>query len=413
MTTEYLYGGRVETMIHLETLVKQSNASMPAFSAVSADDLLPIERPQRPIDVPLLLQADQVLDTVNERWTDIHERLADLLSPMLSELQSDLGLPVLKTSYVANSEFGHLSFAGVGATVYTRARDPTALVQALIKLLRLRYKGYAIYYHKAHPSASSLDVGILGMEFMQKQTVWGTVWGSPAGLVVECSREDRDPVRLATFMVCDKSWWSRLPEWLQEVKGLAAVIDLMTVWSQSGIAGRHFDVEFCINRDGQFHLTQWRPIPERTSVLLDATIGRGQDALGLTPFSDTMSFSGRLRLAQHFPITISELVHRIAESQNEIWAVPYTQQNQNISLFQLLVAAHRHPGLRLPPLLILNERAGRIGHLHAITPEDSRVSTAVHIPAQAILPWHEGDAICLHYVQGVPQLAENPKMFAL
>jgi hypothetical protein len=216
------------------------------------------------------------------------------------------------------------------------------------------------------------------MEHLSQQRIWGTVWGSTNGFVMTCSREDAPVRKYASFMkLFDGSTQFRLPDGLQSVEGLDTVCDFITHWCQSGLAGSHFDVEFCIAFEGKARLTQWRPLPERQALLLDATLERGPDALGPTPFSQFFPITRCLRFAHRLPQMIEDLTDQIASSSDEIWVVPYS--SQGVDLFRLLVAAHSRPGLLLPPLLVLHDKLGPLGHLHAIAPEDPKVSMIFHL----------------------------------
>jgi len=394
-----LAGGRGEAMKHLYLLAKKSNINIPAFATIGAEVLKPIEQAQRPKTIPLIDEADRLPDEVKYCWADLHDTLATVLAPLMSTLKTSAGLPVIKSSYLANSDFSRLSFAGVGSTAVSKGRSLSDLVESCIKLLRSRYKGYALYYRKAHPEADSIDIGLLAMEYLPAQQVWGTVWGCPTGYVMHCSREDQRPIKYATFMRRPGEIRQlRLPNWLEKVRGLEEVIELMDWWCQSGTAGNYFDIEFCINHEGQFLLTQWRPIPELTGKLLKTVVDLRPYSLGPTPFNESKPISGRLRFINNYINDVKDIRGILPEAQEEVWAIPYW--DQKFGLFQMLVATHNHTNLRLPPLLILHDnRIKNIGHLHAIIPEDNLISQALHLRFQDMTLYKDGDTVSIQYPQ--------------
>lgn len=377
MTRERL-GGRSQAAFHLAEIGKQAGFDVPAFSAVDADTVRQIEWCDRPHPVPLSGSPEELPSGLDARWSQFADEWLPVIPRLLSALPCGLGLPVLKLSYVADCDPERLSFAGVGWTVVTRERDVGALRAACAQLMRSRYRGYAAYYREAHPSASSVDVGVLGMEFIPKQAVWGSAWGSAAGYFVHCSRNDVDP-RLYASMVCSFHHHSRppLPCWLEEVPGIQLALDILWQLCVSGAAGDHFEVEFCIG-GGSVRLTQWRAVPLLTGRMLDTTLAVGEAPAVGTPFSSNVELTGQIRHAEALPLELDRIAREITTSRDEIWVVPYA--GAGIDLFRLLVACRLCPGLKLPPLLVSHAGTGPVGHLHAIVPEDPAVSSVVHVP---------------------------------
>src|SRR4029079_1497301 len=190
------------------------------------------------------------------------------------------------------------------------------------------------YYRGAHPAASCVDIAIIAMEYLPKQLVWGTIWGSAYGFVIACSREDSARRKYITLRrQLGDSAPLVLPNWLRSIKALDVVFEVVTYWCGSGVAGSHFDVEFCIDLNGKPRLVQWRPIPDRTGLLLDAAIGSGRMLSGPSPYNSNGDLIGSLKFAQDLPTEINELRECIVNSKSETWVVPYA--SQKVDLFRL------------------------------------------------------------------------------
>lgn len=376
MTDLRACGGRVETTLELGRIATEARLRTTAVAAIASDELLAFDRSERPEEPPLLPRVDDLPGGTSELWSGAWHALRASLKRVAGLLVRPSGLPVLKASYMANCERHHLSFAGIGATAVCKGEDPALLGGAVATILRARYRGVAVYYRRAHPSVTSLDLGLLAVEHLPHQRIWGTLWGAPGGFVCHCSLEDCEPRLYATFLVSEDRDLVLLPDWFPAAP-FEHLKEAALCWTKSASVGGGFDLEFCVSCEGVLTLTQWRPLPEPSARLLGATLTRGSNALGPSPFERKGHCQGRLVLARSLPKSLPELAARIRAAADEVWVVPYRSCNE-VDLFRLLVAALREPEFHLPPLAILHRPGEPLGHLHALVPEDANVGPIFH-----------------------------------
>lgn len=315
-------------------------------------------------------------------------RISAALEPVLAEFEPAPIGPVLKTSYLANNAPVSLSFAGVGDTATVRPAGLTAATSLAIRIMEGRHKPYSQYYRAAHPEVADRRAGLLLMGFLPGIRAWGTAWSCRDGMVVEaysvsgggaCTRrllvDDSD---IAAFSLGDP----------MTQHGLHRALSCVRRWATKEYGGQFADVEFCVLPDGEFSLTQWRPIPRDAQERLTSNCARAFGGAAPPPYSDRLVRSGRLRRAARLTPDVGAVLEAIDSARDEIWLVDYYTPRDGVGLFELLEAASLG-GITLPPLVAVVSQGERLGHLHAVAIEDPAISCLAYARADEVLA-HDG-----------------------
>ena len=377
-----IIGGRAEALLRLAQLAQSVGISIPAFDIVPAVTLAEWDRSERLGRVTLPNDAEWFPATILHRWNRVDDSVRNVFEQLLEVLGGGGRPPVIKCSYLADNRPEHLSFAGIGATSVPPAGGGLgSLCAAAGKVLQARYSGLPVYYRIAHPSRTNLDVGLVAMKYLPGQTVWGTIWGGPAGFVCQCVKEDVVPkIYYNVAALIGTAQGAAWPSWLRG-RGFSELIAVVEFWCASGVAGKHFDIEFCLSDKGALHLTQWRLIPERSATMLDVTLLQGAERLPPSPFSESRIPMGLRIRGTSLPSDVRQLSKSMKKSRDEVWVIPY--RSSNADLFKVLLAGHLQPGKRLPPLVVEHRAEIAVGHLHALAVEDPNLTTIFHRVAGA------------------------------
>lgn len=167
------FGGRVALMCRLLEIGEAAGIPVARFDGIDYEIVNQLHT--RSIEASRETADSPLIDDATVEAT---------LASLVTSVSNDLGLPVMKLSYLDNRNPKELSFAGVGATSVPR-NATTSLSRCFFATLHGLGKPYAEYYRKQHPQFASNKTGLMIMEHLPTKDVWGTAWSCGRNLILE------------------------------------------------------------------------------------------------------------------------------------------------------------------------------------------------------------------------------------
>lgn len=371
-------GGKGWCMIKLQELCKNIGASCPKFKIFPSDELIVIEKNAQPKMETFSFDPKRLPKQIRACGNNFSKQFARVFDFFCIESNILSNYPVLKSSFVKNNDFNTLSFAGVGTTEVTKSESETAFFESLKRILIKRYSSYSFYYRSTH-KCESVDIGIIGMELLSKQIIWGTIWGIEDGFAIFFTREDMPQLFSSMYMYnLSDNKKITLDAWALNL-GIEQAFELATFLCNKGAQFENFNIEFCISSQKKLTLTQWRPIPIGAEKIFKKALNNTPEYQFASPYSDF----AESELPVYYPhkklfTDIALFENEIINNCNKKWVIPYN--SSDLDLFKILCLGQISNKVKeFPPIIVLHKVNQQLGHLHAIAVEDPKVRSISHL----------------------------------
>ena len=379
------FGGRLALMDELEGLAARLGLQTLSYAGISAGA---VERAAS--------AANAITGSGPIPWAGRSVLFKQLVEREAGPMWASVPALAVKSSFVANDGPESLSFAGVGSTVIIHG-DRGGVGPAAARVVGQRGKRWAEYYFRSHLEASARDMGLLLMEYLPDQVLWGTAWIGAEVIVTELYTVSEHPQFVHNTFAARDVRSQVLFEDPSATSAAAAALGWLSRWPEE--ARVPVDIEFCAARRGQV-ITQWRPIPTWAASRLALRAGTGNIDNCAPPYVSQGALDGRVRWfereARRPRPERDRGSSRTRGEQSDIWLVHYLPHGTRPGLLDLLEAASTGSIPHLSPVVVLMEPGKPWGHLHAVAAEQPGLGFVGYSkldPTTERPPWRNGDLI--------------------